>query len=516
MKIKYIIGILLFITTSCSGFLEESSQDTAYLRGYVDLDETLLGEGYMEVTSANSLGNGQMSDFYYPYIHFMADDTQENISYGNSWFSDNRRALFGYYTWQRRVGMNVEGTLREAESRDWDRLYKHINITNMVIEAIDKQSAPTTSDKMEVKRIKGEAHFLRAAYYFTLVNLYGKPYLKTTADSDPGVPLKLTNYIEDVKFNRNSVAEIYEQVVKDLQIAESCLEQTSTKSIYRADIAATYLLKSRVYLYMQEYESAKDYARKALEKKKALIDLNNFDKTKQDFLSAQSVETIFSMGTSVTQYVATGRTEDFGISDDLYAQYAPFQGNEDLRKVKFMTVMENHVAYGKLTVRKSGRIDVSDNFLFRTAEAYLNLAEAAACSGDETSALEALNTLRLNRMDHTGYVKVNLHGADLVKFIRDERRRELCLEGHRWFDLRRYMVNEKFPYTKTIRNSYTQFIEDEDSWFGEVMPIETHIYELKEKDPAYTLPIPIEVLGYNDGMKDNVRVDRPIVEVITY
>lgn len=49
-------------------------------------------------------------------------------------------------------------------------------------------------------------------------------------------------------------------------------------------------------------------------------------------------------------------------------------------------------------------------------------------------------------------------GEDLVNLIRDERRRELCFEGHRWFDLRRYAVNPKYPLTdyKIIHGVYAE------------------------------------------------------------
>lgn len=513
MKTKYIIGILLILTTSCSDFLKESSQDLAYVRSYVDLDETLLGDGYMNVASAGSLGGDNYSEFYYPYIHFMADETQENVGTGRSTVLSSRNVIFGYYTWQRRVGINVEGTSRAPENADWDKIYKHINIANMVINTIDNQTAKTSSDRVEIQRIKGEAYFLRAAYYFTLVNLYGKPYSLKTSVTDPGVPLKLTDYVEDVKFSRSTVAEVYEQVVRDLKNAEICLENAPSKSIYRAGIVATYLLQSRVYLYMQDYALAKEYAQKVLDKKDGLIDLNNFDNTERDFLSSQSEETIFSMGTSIIQQAVNGLMEDFGISDDLYAQYAPYQGNEDLRKKYFMEDFLGYQRCTKLKPGRMGRIDVSDNFLFRTAEAYLNLAEAAACSGDEVTAKNALNALRLKRMAHAGYVSVELSGSELVTFIRDERRRELCLEGHRWFDLRRYMVNEKYPFVKTIQNSYTVFQDDD---WGDKEPVETRVFELKENDAAYTLPIPIEVLNFNDGMKDNERAERPVINVITY
>ena len=219
------------------------------------------------------------------------------------------------------------------------------------------------------------------------------------------------------------------------------------------------------------------------------------------------------MCTSITQQTVNGLMEDFGISDDLYAQYRPYLGNEDLRRSYFMEDYLGYQRYTKVKPGRTGRIDVSDNFLFRTAEAYLNLAEAAACSGDESTARTALNALRLKRMAHIGYISVELSGSELVTFIRDERRRELCLEGHRWFDLRRYMVNEKYPFVKTIRNSYTIFQDDD---WGDKEPVETRVFELKENDDAYTLPIPIEVLNFNDGMKDNERAERPVINVITY
>ena len=48
MKRLYTIFLLLFALTGCSGFLEEYSQDQAYVEGYDDLDELLLGNAYFE------------------------------------------------------------------------------------------------------------------------------------------------------------------------------------------------------------------------------------------------------------------------------------------------------------------------------------------------------------------------------------------------------------------------------------------------------------------------------------
>lgn len=67
----------------------------------------------------------------------------------------------------------------------------------------------------------------------------------------------------------------------------------------------------------------------------------------------------------------------------------------------------------------------------------MNRAEAYAQILKLTEALSDLNKLRRNRI--VDYEDVNiLDQALLIDEIRLERRRELCFDEHRWFDLRRY------------------------------------------------------------------------------
>ena len=46
----------------------------------------------------------------------------------------------------------------------------------MVLASVNDLSVNNQVEELQKKRIKGEAHFLRALYYFTLGNLYGQPY----------------------------------------------------------------------------------------------------------------------------------------------------------------------------------------------------------------------------------------------------------------------------------------------------------------------------------------------------
>lgn len=66
------------------------------------------------------------------------------------------------------------------------------------------------------KNIEGEARCLRAYSYFYLVNLYAMAYDPATCATDPGVPINNSTAVEDKAYPRNTVAEVYEQIVSDL------------------------------------------------------------------------------------------------------------------------------------------------------------------------------------------------------------------------------------------------------------------------------------------------------------
>lgn len=514
MKMKNIVLMaLLFLLAGCSDYLKEYSQDTSYVRGYADLDELLLGDCYLPKERLAHIAYSS-SSWYFPYIHIMGDETQENITTTTTrsalWSAPEK--FFGYYTWQQQIGIDPNGTTLNEEDTDWTRLYYRINIANMVIANIDDMDAANETEQLEMNRIKGEAYFLRAAYYFALANLYGKPYDPETAATDPAVPIKTAEFIEDKIYTRNTVEEVYQQVISDLKAAASLLEGTTRKSFYHADQNAAELLLSRVYLYMQDYDDCLTYAEKVLARKDGLQDLNTM--TAKFFLNTELDEVIFDMGNGGLRYSINDQHKGFGISDYLYGLY---DNPDDLRLTYFIKYDDSskypeYVKGGSDVSEDLDRSSLSANYLFRTAELYLNAAEAYALKGDDTNAQKYLNALRKNRIERTAYDDIQLTGNDLIDYIRDERERELCLEGHRWFDLRRYSVNSVRPFTKTIRHSYTTW---DDNWRGDV-PVQSTYYELVTDDDAMTLPIPYEVISFNIGMQNNSRPVRAAVETINY
>lgn len=434
-----LIILLCCTSVACNDFLTEYSHDQAYVQSYSDLDELIIGSGYMKCTGTHDYTYySTAKETYYPYVHFMADETEvRNTGTYDYYGEDFLKMFYGFYTWQKDVDKDHEGTVGWTENQDWINLYKHINITNIILSQIDNQTIQTENDQQNVNRIKGEAHFLRGAYYFVLANLYGKPYSPTSAKTDLAVPIKLTKNIEDKVYTRATVEKTYEQVLEDLLTAEKHLKGQSRKSVTRAGHTATCLLLSRVYLYMQNYTEALKWAKACLEEQGSLTDLNDYQGT--TFLTQTNPEVVFTMGGNFVGAGLSVGSGAFTVSNDLMQWYT----EDDLRKQVFFDLPKEGVYPYKKASKKSGSRDISDNFVLRTAETYLNLAEAAACLGNEytTEALNAYNTIRERRLANYTEDR-SLTGKDLVEAIRLERRLELCFEGHRWFDLRRYMVNE--------------------------------------------------------------------------
>ena len=502
---KTIYGAALMLSglglSSCDSFLQEYSQDLAKVNSWEDLDEVLLGSAYLKpgryyvanMTVYSERGN------HFDFLHFLSDEIvmTDDPYYLMEYYDD----MFPFITWQQDTGVDRELRYVGNDEKYFNAPYSAINVCNMVISLIDEQPANTADDVMQKSRVKGEAYFLRALYYFFLTNLYCEPYNPATAASAQGMPMKLSEVVEDKEFERSSLADTYKTVLADLAEAEKCLEGTTRKSIYHADLNTVRLLQSRVYLYMQDWDNAIAKAREVLQAKDALMNIGG--KTiGQTCLDSSSPEVLFSMGDYLIAFYfrdARYYSPAINISDDMIGLYA----DNDLRKERFIGTTANRGT--NVFMKVNGQSEsmgsyttVGSVFTFRTAEAYLTLAEASAYKGDETTSRTYLERFLTTRME--GAVSVTESGNDLIDFIRDERAREFLVEGHRWFDLRRYTVCAPYPWSKVIEHGYVYKVSsryDHTDW-----------YRLEKNDAAYTLPLPREIRNFQVSLGNAARPQR--------
>ena len=497
-KLLYGIIVALFCF-GCSNFLEEYFQSQTVAKKVSHFDELLLGDGYLP-----SVNKKYISTDHAGFLNVLDDDVTTVLGgIAVHYWSEVMQKLFGYYAWQLEVGRNPEGNILNDDSQTWLDFYRRINVTNIILKEIDELKVDSPAEENDRVRVKGECHFIRASLYFTLVNLYGKAYSKTSASTDLGVPLKLTEYIEhdkdkETQFQRASVAQIYEQIVKDLKASVDYLTQSpQPRPLHRASKEAAQLLLSRVYLYMQDWNNAAAIAAQLLENDTRLHQMNEGDSAKI-FLSENCSEVLFSQGSMNLHNSMTGASGDFAVSEELVELY---DRKNDFRRYFFGT-NPNSFAYKLQWKYDTTAIPhVSDIYTLRISEGYLNLAEAYAMQDNTEGANRYLKTLREKRIK--GYVHTNYTGEELINEIRLERRKELCFEGHRWFDLRRYAVCEKYPHAQKIIHEFNVFDGNQNFWDH------TDIYELPENDPAYVMQIPKSVLEYDETqMPENPRNKR--------
>lgn len=483
--------LLTVVATSCKKFLASYSQNKSFIETAADLDELLVGESYELVTN----GSPQ-------FFHIMDDDAEMGRPEGA--FTD--LPFIGFYCWQPDPRRNSEGKISTTDLT-FNEIYRHIASLNVIL-----YNAPLLRDKGQpadtLRRIEGEAHFLRGLYYFMLANLYGQPFRKSTAGTDYSVPLKTVSQIEDKFYSRSTVQQVYDQIVSDLLDAGKELEGFNEGTPKRANQTAAELLLSRVYLFMEDYENAVSFANKVIGKRRyAIANLNNY--AQQEFASQTSPETIFTMGRPIVPFMMAIEsespvTEFYRVSGDLASMY----DSKDLRlNAFFIHTTKGYMKCAKTRTANPTDRSVSDYWWLRMPEAWLNKAEALAMMGRDAEAIDAVQELRKNRFQPGDLTAINSGGEELISFIRDERRRELCFETHRWFDLRRYGVNERYPFGKLIRHSAFAY-----SGNGFV-PV-GH-YELKpynQDKAAYVVPIARDELEFNNGALTNEpRPDRPLI-----
>lgn len=509
---KNILIVLIMVMVTGCNYLEDYSQDLVLASSVSDFDEVLLGDVYIpSKTEVKDLAWGDVGW----WLHIMDDDVNGVVAReaeNREWNYAMTSSYFGYTAWQMEVGRNYDGDNLAADNALWDDFYKRINICNIILDEIEDIDPKTEEERLAGLRVRGETHFLRAQFYFVLVNVYANAYNPENAKTTLGIPLKLTSYVEhdkdkDTQFERASVAKVYEQIVKDLNLSIDYLTKSpQTHSFYRASKEAAMLLLSRVYLYMQEWENAKVIAGELLKLKstlKSYAALGNED----EVISKTNPEVLFSQGSLNLQQAFTGEGGDFCISKDLYELYA----DDDYRKMAFFgrSTNSDSIALGLKYKKGLHQSYVSDLYLLRTSEAYLNMAEACAMLDQNKEASDWLNRFRRNRIE--GWQDVVYDQTAVIDEVRNERRKELCLEGHRWFDLRRYAVCKKAPFNKEIMRIFPLY-----NYNNQLEFISARVYCLEKNDPAYTLSIPKSVLEFDTGMPDNTRPIRKSVRTITF
>lgn len=328
-----------------------------------------------------------------------------------------------------------------ARVSDWNLPYQQVFYTNVVLDGL-KSLEDKEGGTEEYRQVKGSALFFRAFSFYNLAQLFCRPY-SSSAAADPGIPLRLSADVNEPG-NRATVEETYSRILLDLSEAEALLPNTAAYKS-RPSKWAAYALKARVYLSMEDYVKALEYAGKALEVRNKLIDYNSLSTTAArpfpEPLPNGNDEVIFHMDPILYSFLTSSLTVIAPALYDLYSE-------NDLRKKLFF----NRSSAGKVTLK-------STYTGLTTDEMYLIKAECQARNGNIPAALETLNALLIKRYKTGTFAPLAASSEEgLLRLLIAERRKELFNRALRWTDLRRFNRDPRFAVTlmRTVNGkSYT-------------------------------------------------------------
>ena len=459
-----LVGVALFANSCEKDFLsltpQQSVADIEFLKSLSDFKAAINGV-YDQM---------QLADLYGRYMLLVPDVMGEDVKQNAQ---ANRAKAWAEYN-------GSISTVHRIDREFWAEFYEAINMCNMMINA--DYTPPTDQARQEYNEYLGEAYALRALSYFGLVRIFAQHYTFTPDASHPGVPIVLETDITR-KPARNTVKEVYDQIISDFQKGIELMTLEPANAGHMSKEAAQALL-SRVYLYKEDWANAEAMASAVINSGK--YSLVTRDEYPTMFFPGLSSEAIFEIVFTIQDnpgsnhlgrmYKASGYG-DYLPSNDLLSLI----DSSDVRMQIFKEDPNLGGAYGHLRVNKwpseGPEIDTDNIPVIRLSEVYLNRAEARYHLGNEQGAIEDLMIIKHRAWPNAPQVTAS--GDALLEEILNERRRELCFEGHRIFDITRYKQD-------LVRNDCT-----------------APVCYVPYPDPRFILPIPFEEMNANPNMVQN-------------
>ncbi|ACU04199.1 RagB/SusD family nutrient uptake outer membrane protein [Pedobacter heparinus] len=393
---------LIFSTTlcSCNKFLEEKPDISMHIPSTISDFQALLDQGGIWVNDPGLL-------------EILAGDYYVNSS---SWQNLNSADATNHI-WASDAVPNI---------LSWNLPYQFpIYYSNIVL---DQLASSQLNEDINYKQIHGTALFYRANAFFTLAQVFAKPYDASTL-SDLGIVLRTTSDA-NAKSTRATIGTTYDKILTDLKKAAELLPESSIIQT-RPTKSAAYASLARVYLMMRDYNNALQYSNLVLQKSQTLLDFNGltggvpivnfnneviyFSRTRSEIILSQTnakiSETLLNLYTDIDLRKRIFFRPNTGINAGTFAFRGSYGGSQFPGSVFTGTT---------------------------TGEMLLIRAECFARIDNKVLAIKDINTLLAKRMDKTKWSPIDPSTVtDPLSLVLAERRKELVFRGLRWMDVRR-------------------------------------------------------------------------------
>ncbi len=370
-----------------------------------------------------------------------------NEQRGDEFGQNDGNAATGSAVWNQ----NVAST-NEFINNVWGAAYTAINASNILI---SKLNGTTIISEAEAKAYMAEAKFVRALSYLALVQTYAKPY--NLDKNSLGVPLRLTPIAAEGNNDlaRSTVGQVYSQIIKDLDEAETDLPasyETALLNTSRAKKSTAIALKTRVYLHQNEFRKVATEAAKLLSANGLQYTAGSLTHRLEANIatvfggSYTGVEAIFSIpfANTTTETPASQSALAFNylgqpiipLATAGIGANAALNTAADARTGLIGTNAARQRVLRKFAITTAPFRDYVP--VIRYAEVLLNYAEAAAQINDLATATNLLKAVRNRANPSYVFADADFNTKEaLLSTIITERRIELLGEGFRLPDLQR-------------------------------------------------------------------------------
>jgi len=449
-KIAIILSFICALTlVSCEGFLDVSPSNQA------DSSTCITSEADAQVM-LNGLMRKMTSSSYYG-ANFML--------YGDAKGGDFTIYTAGY------SGGNLYYFAHTQTSNTysglWSQMYNCLLQANNLIGNIEKMKAEGTSTT-GLDNILGQAYTARALIHFDLVRVYGQPY--NMNKSGLGVAVVTEPVNAGAQLQRNTVEEVYTQVLSDLMTAAPLL--STKKTLGYINYYANQAILGKVYMYMDNFSAAATAFANVIDS--GVYSLYSPSEWVASWTKQNGSESIFELGIFPSEGDLGGSS--FGVyfrrkNHGTSSAYGNFSASEywhaimDDADVRWGVMDYDHM-YGEeersnwpvCCYKYSGSTSLAGDGkststavnakVIRLSEVYLLAAEAYYHNDNKAKAAELLNAIAERNPNYTPWTSSTV----TLDEIFNEYRRELLCEGKLFFE--------------EMRQNRTVYFED-DAWgFG--------------------------------------------------
>lgn len=369
----------------------------------------------------------------------------------------------------------------------WRKILDALANINNVLEYAPPLIDAFPNQEAEIKLVQAQALFLRALCHFDLYRVYAQPYNYTANASHLGIPVLLVTPGPDDLPSRATAKQVFDQITKDLHAAETLFGDIPMRDAYHVSKKAVWALLSRVYLYKEDWDNAIIYASKVTDESSLAYEgdylamYNNMIAGEETILRLNGVLKSKSLNTFFSS-----NNPDVMAADTLLSLYT------DAADIRLQLFAPDNNNIPRFTTKYRIKVDYTpeqeqyDPFILRVSEMYLNRAEAYVRKNDLTNAANDLKAI-IGRALNKSVSEVELDYAnrdELLFLIKRERAKELCFEGHNFFDIVRY----KDDLVRGINSA-------------------SNVKHLPYPNDLFVLPIPQTELNANTNMQGNPTVN---------